>query len=73
MLFLDRSIYLSFCIDSRRPPAKEGRSESFWISPEAALEHIKKYIEKEEEVEAKKETERQIIAMWLTQATSNYN
>lgn len=44
-------------------------SESFWISPEAALEHIKKYIEKEEDVEAEKEKE--IIAMWLVQATSN--
>lgn len=46
-------------------------SESFWISPEEALDYIKKYIEKEEEVEAKKENERQIIAMWLAQATSN--
>ncbi len=27
MLFLDRSIYLSFCIDSRSPPAIEGRRE----------------------------------------------
>ena len=27
MLFLDRSIYLSFCIDSRRPPVIEGRRE----------------------------------------------
>lgn len=48
-------------------------SNSCWISPEEALEHIKKYIEKEEDVEAKKENERQIIAMWLIQATSNYN
>ena len=46
-------------------------SESFWLSPEEALQHIKKYIEKEEEVEAKKEKERKIIAMWLAQATSN--
>lgn len=46
-------------------------SESFWLSPEEALQHIKKYIEKEEEIEAKKEKERKIIAMWLAQATSN--
>jgi len=46
-------------------------SESFWISPEAALEHIKKYIEEQEKIEEKKENERQIIAMWLAQATSN--
>lgn len=46
-------------------------SESFWISPEEALDYIKKYIEKEEEVEKKKEKERKIIAMWLVQATSN--
>ena len=46
-------------------------SESCWLSPEEALQHIKKYIEKEEEVEAKKEKERKIIAMWLAQATSN--
>lgn len=46
-------------------------SESFWLSPEEALQHIKKYIEKEEEVEAKKEKERKIIAMWLAQTTSN--
>jgi len=46
-------------------------SESFWISPEEALDYIKKYIEKEEEVEKKKEKERKIIAMWLAQATSN--
>lgn len=46
-------------------------SESYWLSPEEALQHIKKYIEKKEEVEAKKEKERKIIAMWLAQATSN--
>lgn len=46
-------------------------SESFWISPEEALQHIKKYIEKEEKEERKKERERKIIAMWLAQATSN--
>jgi len=46
-------------------------SESFWISPEEALDYIKKYIEKEEEVEKKKEKERKIIAMWFAQATSN--
>ena len=46
-------------------------SESFWITPERALGYIKKYIEEEAEIEAKKENERQIIAMWLAQDTSN--
>lgn len=46
-------------------------SDSFWISPEQALDYIKEYIEKEEKEELKKERERKIIAMWLAQATSN--
>ncbi len=46
-------------------------SESFWITPERALGYIKKYIEEQEKIEAKKENERQIIAMWLAQSTSN--
>lgn len=46
-------------------------SVSFWISPEEALNYIKKYIEEQEKVEKKKEKERKIIAMWLAQATSN--
>jgi hypothetical protein len=46
-------------------------SKSSWITPETALEYIKKYIEAQEKIEAEKENERQIIAMWLAQATSN--
>lgn len=46
-------------------------SESFWISPEEALNYIKKYIEEQEKVEEKKERERKIIAMLLAQSTSN--
>lgn len=46
-------------------------SESYWITPEAALNHIKRYIERQEKIEERKEKERQIIAMWLAQATSN--
>ena len=46
-------------------------SESFCVTPEAALEYIKKYIEEQEKNEYRKENERKIIAMWLAQATSN--